>query len=113
MTVTSAAPSHPGYMDSGGAKRFRVRYGAKPTSILLDPDGRMGRQYDVEMAPQIFIIDRAGVLIYEGGVDDIPTARVADIDRATDYVGDALDEALDGRSVTHPVTRAYGCPIEY
>lgn len=113
LTVSSAAPSHPGYMDGDGAQRFRTRYGAKPTSILLDPDGRMGRQYDVEVAPQIFIIDPAGVLLYDGGVDNKATTRIADIDRSIDYVGEALDEALDGRSVTHPLTRAYGCPIEY
>jgi len=113
LTVSSTAPSHPGYMDGDGAQRFRTRYGAKPTSILLDPDGRMGRQYDVEFAPQIFIIDPAGVLLYDGGVDDKPSTRIADIDGAVDYVGDALDEALDGRPVTHPLTRAYGCPIEY
>lgn len=113
LTVTSTAPSHPGYMDAGGAGRFRNRYDATPTSILLDPDGRMGRQYDVEVAPTIFIIDADGVLVYMGGMDDKPTTRVADVDEATDYVGKALDEALAGQAVSRPVTRAYGCPIEY
>jgi peroxiredoxin len=113
LTVTSTAPSHAGYMDAGGAERFRNRYDATPASILLDPDGRMGRQYDVEVTPEIFIIDAAGVLVYMGGMDDKPTTRVADVDQATDYVGTALDEALDGGRVSQPITRAYGCPIVY
>jgi peroxiredoxin len=113
LTVTSTAPSHPGYMDAGGAQRFRNRYDATPTSILLDPDGRMGRQYDVEVTPEIFIIDPEGVLVYTGGMDDKPTTRAADVDRATDYVGTALDEALDGHPVSRPITRPYGCPIDY
>ncbi len=113
LTVTSTAPSHAGYMDGGGAKRFRNRFGAKPTLFLLDPDGRMGRQYDVEVTPQVFIIDPRGVLVYMGGMDDRPTTRVADVDQATDYVGEALDDSIAGRPVSRPITRAYGCPIVY
>ena len=113
LTVTSTAPSHAGYMDAGGAQRFRNRYDATPTSILLDPDGRMGRQYDVEVTPQVFIIDPDGNLVYMGGMDDKPTIRIADIDQAIDYVGEALDETLAGRPVSRPITRVYGCPIVY
>ncbi|NCF80811.1 MAG: thioredoxin family protein, partial [Proteobacteria bacterium] len=113
LTVTSTAPSHAGYMDGGGAQRFRNRYDAKPTSILLDPDGRMGRQYDVEVTPEIFIIDPTGILVYMGGMDDKATTSVADVDGATDYVGNALDDTLAGRPVSRPITRAYGCPIVY
>lgn len=113
LTVTSTAPSHAGYMDAGGAQRFRNRYDATPTSILLDPDGRMGRQYDVEVTPEIFIIDPNGILVYMGGMDDKATISVADVDGAIDYVGDALDDTLAGRPVSRPITRAYGCPIVY
>ena len=113
LTVTSTAPSHAGYMDAGGAERFRNRYQATPTSILLDPDGRMGRQYDVEVTPQIFIIDADGVLVYMGGMDDKATTRIADVDQAIDYVGEAMDDSIAGRPVSRPITRAYGCPIVY
>ena len=113
LSVSSTASGHPGYMDADGAARFRARYDAMPTSILLDPDGRMARLYDVDVTPQIFIIDPQGVLIYMGGMDDRPTSRAGDIDGATDFVGDAIDQALTGRPVARPVTRAYGCPVVY
>ena len=113
LTVSSTAPSHPGYIDGDGARRFRNRYEAEPTTILLDPDGRMGRQYDVEVAPEVFIIDASGILVYMGGMDDKPSIRIADIDHATDYVGDAMDDAIAGQPVSRPITRAYGCPIVY
>jgi len=113
LTVSSTAPGHGGYIDAGGAERFRNRYLAIPTSILLDPDGRMGRQYDVEVTPQVFIIDADGVLVYMGGMDNKATTRIADIDQAIDYVGDALDDAIADRPVSRPITRAYGCPIVY
>ena len=100
-------------MDGEGAERFRNRFGAEPTHFLLDPDGRMARQYDVEVAPEIFIIDPRGILVYMGAMDDSPTTRVADVERSTDYVGDALDEAFAGKPISRPITRAYGCPIEY
>ncbi len=113
LTVSSVAPSHRGYMDGGGAKRFRNRFGGEPAHFLLDPDGRMGRQYDVEVTPQVFIIDRQGILVYMGGMDDKATTSIADVDRAIDYVGEAMDDTLAGRPVSRPITRAYGCPIEY
>lgn len=113
LTVSSTAPGHPGYIDAEGADRFRNRYDAMPTSILLDPDGRMGRLYDVGVTPQIFIIDPQGLLIYMGGMDDLPTTRAGDVDGATDFVGEAIDQALAGEPITRPVTRAYGCPIVY
>ena len=113
LTVSSTAPGHPGYMDAEGAERFRNRYHAMPTSILIDPDGRMGRLYDVSVTPQVFIVDPDGVLIYMGAMDDRPTTRVADVDGAVDFVGDAIDEALSGHAVSRPLTRAYGCPVVY
>lgn len=113
LTVASSAPGRPGYMDAGGAERFRNRFEATPTAILLDPDGHLGRQYDVEVTPEVFIIDPEGILVYMGGMDDRPSTRFADIDPATDYVGEALDDTLAGRPVARPVTRPYGCPIEY
>lgn len=113
LTVASTPPGHAGYMDVGGAQRFRNRYDATPTSILLDPDGRMGRQYDVELTPQVFIIDADGILVYMGGMDDKPTTDIADVDQAIDYLGEALDQVLAGRPVSRPITRAYGCPINY
>jgi peroxiredoxin len=113
LTVSSTPPGHAGYMDAEGAQRFRNRYQSEATAILLDPDGRLGRQYDVEVTPELFIIDPDGKLVYTGGMDDRPSSRIADIDEATDYVGEALDDALAERPVSQPITRAYGCPIEY
>ena len=52
-------------------------------------------------------------LVYMGGMDDKPTTLIADVDHAIDYVGEALDDTLAGRPVSRPITRAYGCPIEY
>lgn len=113
LTVASSASGRPGHMDAEAAERFRNRYQSSPTAILLDEDGHLARQYDVEVTPQVFIIDPAGVLVYMGGMDDRPSTRAADIDQATDFVGEALDDTLDGRPVSRPITRAYGCPVEY
>ena len=55
----------------------------------------------------------AVALVYTGGMDDRPSTRSADIDGATDFVAEALDDVLAGRPVSRPVTRACGCPVEY
>lgn len=113
LSVASSAPGHPGYLDRDRSRRFLNKTGATPTAILLDPDGRLGRLYDVDRTPEVYIIDPKGTLVYMGGMDDKPTTRWADAHDAVDYVGEALDDIFAGRAVARPITASYGCSVEY
>jgi peroxiredoxin len=86
---------------------------ASPTAVLLDKGGVVGREYDAKTTPHMFIVDPKGNLIYDGGIDSIPTPDPADIPKATNYVQTALDESMAGKAVSNPVTRPYGCSIKY
>jgi hypothetical protein len=59
------------------------------------------------------VIDKAGTLVYKGGIDSIPSADVEDIPKAKQYVRVALDEVLAGKPVTDASTRPYGCSLKY
>jgi hypothetical protein len=48
-----------------------------------------------------------------GAIDSIASARVADIDKATNYVKTALNQMAAGQPISAPVTRSYGCSIKY
>ncbi len=61
----------------------------------------------------MYIIDANGVLVYKGGIDSIPSADVADIPKAKQYVRIGLDEVLAGKPVADSSTRAYGCTLKY
>jgi hypothetical protein len=81
--------------------------------VLLDPAGTMGRAYDAKTSPHMFIIDPGGRLVYNGAIDDKPTADQADVAGAKNYVSAALTEAMAGKAVTTATTRPYGCSVKY
>ena len=86
---------------------------ARPSHVLMDPDGTIGQAYGARTTPHIYIIDPQGVLVYAGGIDSIASTRVDDIKQATNYVNQALAEAYSGKPVSAAATRAYGCSIKY
>ncbi len=113
LTINSGAPGKQGHMTGPEAQAFLVQAKATPTAYLLDPEGRVGRGYAAKTTPQLFVIDGKGVLRYQGGIDDKPTANPADIAGARNHVAAALAEMKAGKPVSMPETRPYGCSVKY
>lgn len=113
LTVNSGAPGKQGNMTGAEANAFVKSKGATPTAYLLDPDGKVGRAYVAKATPQMFVIDKAGTLVYDGAIDSIPTADVADLKTAKNYVTAALADVKAGKAVTTPRSKPYGCSIKY
>jgi peroxiredoxin len=86
---------------------------ATPTATLMDVDGKVGRAYGARTTPHMYLIDPQGKLVYAGAIDSIPSANASDIKSATNYVKQALDEALAGKPLSKPTSQAYGCSIKY
>jgi sensor domain CHASE-containing protein len=61
----------------------------------------------------MFVINPQGTLIYGGAIDSINSTDQEDISKATNYVQQALDEALNQKPVTLASTKAYGCGVHY
>jgi peroxiredoxin len=80
--------------------------------FLIDDTGQVGRLYGARTTPSVFIIDAAGILRYQGAVDDAPWGK-GTLDAAHNYVLQALSELKAGKSVTTRSTRPYGCGIKY
>lgn len=78
--------------------------------ILDDHTGQVAKLYDAKTTPHMYVIDAAGKLAYQGGIDD-------DFDGSqkggTNYVDRALSEILAGTRVSMSQTRPYGCSIKY
>jgi peroxiredoxin len=87
--------------------------GASPTKTLVDTDGTIARAYQARTTPHMYVVDPAGKLIYAGAIDSKPTANPADVKTATNYVAQALGEAMAGKTVSEANTRAYGCSVKY
>ena len=113
LSVNSSAPGKQGSYTPQGFNQFEKDKGASATTVLLDTDGKVGHLYGAQTTPHLFIIDPRGTLIYQGAIDDTPSADVADVKTAKNYVSAALDEAMSGKPVAINTTKSYGCSVKY
>ena len=113
LTIISSAPGTQGHVTAAEENAYLRAMNTSPTAAILDPKGDIGHLYSAKTTPQMIIIDPTGVLIYDGAIDERPTADVSDIAGAMNYVSAALEEALSGKPVTVPSTRPYGCSVKY
>jgi hypothetical protein len=61
----------------------------------------------------MYIVNKAGTLVYVGGIDDKPTKDAADIKGARNHVLVALSEIKAGKPVSVASSRPYGCAVKY
>lgn len=113
LAVVSSAPGTQGYFAPDEMNARSEREGSRATAVLLDPSGSVGRAYGARTTPHMYIIDPAGTLRYMGGIDDVPTARVEDLERATQLVDRGLEELFAGGEPSVTTSRPYGCSVKY
>ena len=113
LSVISSAPGQPGHVSPQQANKLTADRGAAPTAVLFDPTGKVGRAYGARTTPHMYVINGEGALVYMGGIDDKPTARLDDLKNARNFVDEALSEISQGKPVSVTASRAYGCSIKY
>jgi peroxiredoxin len=113
LTIDSSAEGKEGYLTPGDANKQMAAWKMNSTALLLDPEGKVGHEYAATNTPHMYVIDPSGKLIYSGAIDDKPTPNPDDVKGATNYVQVTLTEAMAGKPVTTPNSRAYGCSIKY
>lgn len=113
FSIISSAPGKQGYQTPEEATETVKQKNAAPKAVLLDPEGTVGKLYGAKTTPHMFIIDSDGILVYNGGIDDIRSTNIDDIAKAKNYVQIALDELLAGKEVTVKTSQPYGCSVKY
>ncbi len=113
LQVISSAPGEQGYLDGAGALARVQTDQATVTATLLDSDGAMGRAYGALNTPQIVMINGEGEVVYQGAIDDRPSARPETLEGATNYVRAAWSDLDAGRPVQVAQTQPYGCAVKY
>lgn len=113
LQVISSAPGQQGYLDGPGALARVAQERAHPTATLLDPGGVMGHAYGARNTPHMFIIAGDGRVVYQGAIDDRPSARPDTLAGANNYVRAALADIAAGRPVAVAETTPYGCSVKY
>lgn len=114
LMINSGAPGlQGGDYTPAELKQWLASHHAAPSEYFRDQDGRVGHLYGAKTTPHLFIVNAQGTLVYEGGIDSIPSSRQSDIAKATNYVREALTELKDGKPIAHAATRPYGCSVKY
>jgi peroxiredoxin len=113
LSICSSAPGKQGHFAPDKLKERTDKMGFQPTAILQDAKGDTGRAYDAKTTPHMYIVDKEGVLVYNGGIDSIRSAKVEDIEKAVPHVKNALDALLACKKPDPATTTPYGCSVKY
>lgn len=113
LSVISSVPGTQGHLEAEEAQAITKEKNASPTAVLLDTDSIMGRAYDARVTPHMYIINPEGTLLYNGAIDDKPTARLRDLDGAFNYVEAAMASAMNGEEIEIKTNTPYGCTVKY
>jgi peroxiredoxin len=113
LSICSSAPGKQGHMSAADANAKCDEVGSKAAAYLLDEDGTVGQLYGARTTPEMCVINKEGILVYHGAIDDKPSTDQADIAGAANYVTAAIAEVLEGKPVTTASTKPYGCSVKY
>jgi peroxiredoxin len=113
LAINSTRDDSSDYLSPPQLARWKADKGAAATAVLMDEDGKVGQAYNARVTPHMYIVSTQGVLVFAGGIDNVPSAREADIAKATNYVRQGLGELLAGKPLSTPTSLPYGCSIKY
>lgn len=113
VQINSTTPKHSDYKSPEQMAAWNKNMKAVVSHAVLDPQGIIGRAYGAKTTPQMVLINPDGRVVYHGAIDSIRSANPADIPKATNYMRDAMTEALTGKTVRTPSSTPYGCSVKY
>jgi alkyl hydroperoxide reductase subunit AhpC len=113
IMVASADPASSSYLDAAGWKAQLEKWCASPTALIIDDTAEIARLYDAWCTPEVFIINKEGILLYRGAVDSIRGADPNEVTAPANlhWLRNGLENAIKGRPVIPPETIPYGCRI--
>ncbi len=113
LSVNSTNQGHYEFKSGPQMSAWLKQQGAAPTTVLIDSTSETGRKYAAKTTPHMFVIDPAGMVVYNGAIDDRRTSRAEDRTTAKNYVRLALNDVAAGRPVAVASTPPYGCSVKY
>lgn len=90
-----------------------AREKSKAAQVILDPSGVVGKSHAAKVTPHLFIINKEGVLVYDGAIDSKSSTDAADVATADKLFANALEEVLAGKPVANAKNKPYGCGVKY
>jgi peroxiredoxin len=115
LTVSSSAKGKQGYLDADTATKMLAKHKGAAKFLLLDHDGKVGKAYGAKTTPHMYVIDPKGILVYQGAIDDNPSADVKTVATAKPLFKNALNLSLEDKAIAKAdaTTKPYGCSVKY
>lgn len=113
LSINTGKKGAQGVYDAGKHGEWSGSVKAAPSAYLRDPDGAVGRLYGAKTTPHMYVITAEGTLVYNGAIDSIRSADVADLAKAENYVTSALAAVKAGKPVAKATSQPYGCNVKY
>jgi hypothetical protein len=113
LTIFSSSQGGPGYYSNDKLNSLYTSKKMASTAVIPDSSGTIGKAYGATNTPDMVVINPEGKIIYSGAIDNQATPDPDSINGATNYVANALDEAMAGKDVTVKTSKPYGCGIHY
>ncbi len=113
LAINSGAPGKQGHdvdKNQAAVATWKLKH-----PVLRDVDGAVGKAYGATNTPHLFVINDAGVVVYQGAIDNSPDGEGQSPTGGTliNHVAVALGELADKKPVTVSSTKAYGCSVKY
>ena len=82
------------------------------TAWIDDSSGAVGHLYDMKTTPDMYVINKDGILVYHGAIDNKPDP-IHDPNTAQNYVSEAINALWADKPVAVAETKPYGCSVKY
>ncbi|NCN40707.1 thioredoxin family protein [bacterium] len=112
-SIVSSSEGKQGFLTTDKAKSLMKEKGMHSTAILLDPDGKVGKSFGASTTPHMFILDPKGLVVYQGAIDDKPSASKQSLKGAKNYVRMAFENIDAKKPIETASTSPYGCSVKY
>lgn len=113
LTIVSSAEGKQGHTTIEQANKIVSDNKASPTAKILDASGEIGNLYGARTTPHMYVIDKDGILVYQGAIDDNNSHKPDTVESAHNYVTAALESLKKGEAVETSSTKPYGCGVKY
>lgn len=113
LSVNSSAEGKQGHCSPEKMTGCIAREGSKAAHVLLDPAGALGKMYAAKVTPHLFIINKEGMLVYDGAMDPTPSEDSGDVAAADKIFSNALEAVVAGKEVVNAKNKPLGCGVKY
>ena len=112
LIVDSVNKKNMSYLTPEQARKEFMDKKMTATAWIDDNSGAIGHLYGMLTTPHMFVIAKTGTLVYDGAIDDKPDTD-HDPKAARNYVREAVNDLLAGKSIEVSQTKPYGCSVHY